>query len=147
MSAAVTLLTTFAFCIVSALVPFANAEIYLLSVAALAPRELALPLAAAAALGQMAGKTLMYLAARGAVRLPGERMRRALERAREKYAHRGAVGGVVLFASATAGIPPFYIVTVAAGMMRIPIAQFITLGLIGRLIRFGALVMFPNLLK
>ena len=147
MTAAIALLTTFAYCVVSAVVPFANAEIYLLSAAALAPRELALPLAVAAALGQMAGKIVMYLAGRGAVRLPGERMRRALENVRATYTDRAAVGGLVLFASATAGIPPFYIVTIAAGVMRVPIARFITIGLIGRLIRFGTLVMFPNLLK
>jgi membrane protein YqaA with SNARE-associated domain len=147
MSAVIALLTTFGFCVVSAVVPFANAEIYLLSAAALAPRELALPLAAAAALGQMVGKTLMYLAGRGAVRLPGERTRRALETARVKYANRASIGGVVLFASATAGVPPFYIVAIAAGVMRVPMAQFIVIGLVGRLIRFGALVIFPNLLK
>ena len=147
MTAAMALLTTFAFCIVSALIPVANAELYLLSAAALAPRELALPLAAAAALGQMVGKLLMYLAGRGAVRLPGERMRRVLEEVRAKYAHRGAIGGAVLFTSAAAGIPPFYIVAVAAGVLRAPLAQFVVLGFVGRLIRFGAVVLFPNLLK
>jgi membrane protein YqaA with SNARE-associated domain len=147
MSAAMALLTTFAFCVISALVPFANAELYLISAAALASRELALPLAGAAALGQMAGKTLMYLAGRGAVRLPGARVRRALEDVRARYADRGAIGGVVLFASAAAGIPPFYIVAVAAGVMRVPAAQFIAIGLAGRVIRFGAVVLFPNLLK
>jgi membrane protein YqaA with SNARE-associated domain len=147
MKAALALLATFGFCIVSAVIPVANAELYLLSAAALAPRELALPLAVAGALGQMVGKTLMYLAGRGAVRLPGTRMRRALEQVRTQYKDRGAIGGVVLFTSAAAGLPPFYIVAVAAGVVRVPIAQFVTIGLIGRAIRFGIVVMFPNLLK
>ena len=143
-------LGTFGYCILGAVIPFLNTEIYLLAVSAAAPRSLILPLIIAAALGQMVGKSAMYFAGRGAMRLPSERLRRMVESVRLRYqtgSAAPALGGTVLMASATVGLPPFYIVAVACGIFRVPFLQFLLIGLTGMLIRYGVVVMAPQLLK
>lgn len=144
-------LGTFAVCVLSAIVPFVNAELYLIAASAYAAPGLAWMLVIAAALGQMAGKSLMYYAGVGALSLPGERLRRMVAQVRERYEGAGAAGttlgtGVILL-SASLGLPPFYVVSIACGLLRIPFIQFFALGLVGRLARFGVIVLAPQLVK
>lgn len=141
------ILGTLGYCILSALIPVMNAEVYLLGASALLPRSLALPLVVAASAGQMIGKMVMYFAARGALRLPNARLQRAVATVHARYANRAAVDGPVLFSSAALGFPPFYIVTVAAGVLRIPVWRFLVVGLCGRLLRFGVIVLAPQLVR
>lgn len=145
------MLGTFAVCVLSAVVPFVNAELYLIGVSAVVPPGVAWMLVIAAALGQMVGKSLMYYAGVGALSLPGERLRRMVANVRERYEGAGATGstlgtGVILL-SAGVGLPPFYVVSIACGLLRIPFMQFFVLGLIGRLARFGVIVLAPQLVK
>jgi membrane protein YqaA with SNARE-associated domain len=146
-----TSLTTFGVCLLSAVVPFVNAELYLLGASALAPRGLVVPLVVAAALGQMAGKALMYWAGVGALELPGERLRRMVASVKARYPADGtggaALGGGVILLSASVGLPPFYVVSIACGLLRIPFARFFLLGLVGRLARFGVIVLAPQAVK
>jgi len=140
-------LTTFGVCVVSAMIPVVNAEIYLLSASALAPRSLVVPLILAATLGQMVGKVVMYYAARGAVKLPWRWMERGIGAVEARFRNREGLGGLVLFSSATAGFPPFYAVTVAWGLLRMRLAHFLVVGFIGRLLRFTVVVLLPQLAK
>jgi membrane protein YqaA with SNARE-associated domain len=133
--------------VVSGLVPFVNAELYLLAASAAAPREMAIPLVLAATLGQMTAKALMYGAGRGVVRIPGERMKRWIADAEAWARNRKNTGGGLVFVSAASGFPPFYFVSIACGMVRVPLAQFLALGFLGRFIRFGVVVLFPQLGK
>lgn len=151
MSDLATVLGTFAICVVSAVVPFVNAELYLIAASAAVPPGVAWMLVIAAALGQMVGKSLMYYAGVGALSLPGARLQRMVAQVRERYEGAGATGttlgsGVILL-SASVGLPPFYVVSIACGLLRIPFAQFFVLGLLGRLIRFGVIVLAPQLVK
>ena len=141
------ILGTFAFCVLSAVIPVLNAELYLLGAAALLPHTFALPLVVAGSVGQMAGKAVMYYAARGALHLPNARLQRAIATVHERYSNRAAIDGPVLFARASLGFPPFYIVSVAAGVLRIPVWRFLFVGLCGRLLRFGVVVLAPQVLK
>ena len=92
----------------SALIPVINIELYLMGAAALAPRQMAVPLVLAATVGQMVGKVVMYFAATGAVKLPGNRLRAALEGMNTTLRNRPRSGGALVFASAAAGLPPFF---------------------------------------
>lgn len=144
-------LGTFAICVLSAIVPFVNAELYLIGASAAVRPGVAWMLVIAAALGQMAGKSVMYYAGVGALALPGDRLRRMVAQVRERYEGAGATGttlgtGVILL-SAGVGLPPFYVVSIACGLLRIPFMQFFVLGLAGRLVRFGVIVLAPQLLK
>lgn len=151
MTAMLAFLTTFGVCALSAVVPVVNAEIYLLAASAMAPRELALPLIVAAATGQMLGKSIMYYAGVGALRLPSERLRRTVARVEARYRSAGkggaTFGGGIILLSAVVGLPPFYVVSIACGLFRIPFAQFLVLGLLGRLVRFAVIVLAPQAWK
>jgi membrane protein YqaA with SNARE-associated domain len=141
--------TTFGYCILSALIPVLNSEIYVLAAAAVAPQA-APAVVIGAALGQMVGKSALYLAGSGSVLLPGQRLRKMVDAVREKYQHGAAapaLGGSVLLASAVVGLPPFYIVSVACGIFRIPYLHFFVIGLVGMLVRYGVLVLAPQLVR
>lgn len=151
MTPLITFLTTFGVCAFSAIVPLVNAELYLLAASALAPRELAVPLIIAAAFGQMLGKSVMYFVGVGALRLPSERLKRAVAKAEHRYRSAGTggatLGGGVILLSAVVGLPPFYVVSVACGLLRVPFAQFLILGVLGRLVRFSVIVLAPQAWK
>jgi membrane protein YqaA with SNARE-associated domain len=133
--------------LVSGLVPAVNTEAYLLMVAGLAPRQALVPVVVFVTAGQMLAKGLLYLAGSGAVtsrflaRRVGnlDTLRQRLERART-----GA--SAVVFSSAVTGIPPFYVVSLAAGSLRFSLARFLLVGGSGRLIRFATIVALPGLL-
>lgn len=140
-------LTTLGVAVASAIIPVINIELYLLGAAALAPPSMAVPLVLAATIGQMAGKVVMYFAGTGAVKLPGKRIQAALEGMNTTLRDRPRSGGALVFASAAAGFPPFFIVTVAAGAARMNLVSFVILGFLGRLIRFAVIVALPQLAK
>lgn len=140
-------LTTLGVAVASALIPVINIELYLIGAAALAPRAMVVPLVLAATIGQMIGKVVMYYAATGAVKLPGKRLQGALEKMNTTLRDRPRSGGALVFASAAAGFPPFFVVTVAAGAARMNLAVFVVLGFLGRLIRFAVCVALPHLAK
>lgn len=139
--------STFGVCIVSALIPLVNAELVLLGAVAYAPQEMTFPLAGAAALGQMVGKMVMYFVGRGALRLPGERVRAVMAKAEARLQARQGMENAVYFASALLGVPPYYLVAVTSGMVHYPLPRFVVLGLVGRFARFAALVSIPGLLR
>jgi membrane protein YqaA with SNARE-associated domain len=133
---------TFVMGLVSGTIPFViNLEIYLLGVAALskAPAPAIVGLAAA---GQILAAYLLYLAGRGV--LGGKfirwKRREAAVKAFEKYrAHSLALVAV----SSITGIPPFYGVSLAAGTVKFPLARFLIVGMIGRVVRFTLVYLAP----
>lgn len=52
----------------------------------------------------------------------------------------------MVFASALTGLPPLYVVSVAAGLGRFPLARFVALTLLGRLLRFAFVFLVPQAL-
>ncbi len=129
----------------SAVFPFINAEVVLLGyvVAARSDWREALLFAAIVAVGQMVGKATMYWLGRGAARVPSERTRRSLAKweARLRRSPRSVFSFV--FLSASTGFPPFYVISVLVGTLRITFWKFFVVGLAGRLLRFGLIAMFP----
>ena len=127
---------TYLVCLASGFLPFVNAEIYLASVAAMSARGLVVPLVIVGTLGQMTAKTAIFLAGRGLLRLPvardSERMRVVLAKAQS---WRGPVE-VFVFVSASAGMPPFYIVSLLGGALNLSLSRFVVVGFAGRLLRF-----------
>lgn len=138
-------LGTFAFCVGSAMIPVLHAETYLVTVSLIAPPELRWPLIIAATSGQMLGKVGMYYAGRGIRLIPGERMRRRIQLATARYGDKRQIGSGLVFVSASSGFPPFYLVSIAAGMLSFPLRPFIIFGFAGRFIRFTVAVFLPHL--
>jgi len=104
--------------------------------------------------GQLAGKTLFYFAGRGVITLPKRFRKPVLEAAvtterprrertvaamkvwRQRVEDRPWLSVVFVGTSASVGLPPFALVSVAAGALRIPLPIFLIAGLAGRWARF-----------
>src|SRR5262245_20356197 len=147
MSAAAICFSAFVGCLVGSFVPFVNSELIILSAAAIAPPGLTIPLILIAALTQMLAKSVLYLAGSGLLHLPEGRATRRLHEALARVQRWQNTGALFLFSSASFGLPPFYLVSVAAGALRLPFPRFFLLGLIGRVLRFSAVVIVPQAIK
>lgn len=153
-----TLLALLGVAFVSALVPVVNLEVYLGGLALLGASTGAWDIAilsGVAAVGQMVGKMLFFLAGRGVLTLPGrlghdrvgkpptprrERNAARLTRWQERVQARPWLATVFVGGSASVGLPPFAVVSVLAGTMRVPLAVFAAAGLVGRWARFAVVL-------
>jgi membrane protein YqaA with SNARE-associated domain len=132
--------------VVSALVPWVNCELLLLSLAALArsPNQLVC-LVLLTSIGQMAGKCVLYWAGRGTIRFRNSRVSRTAESWRERFSQSSSRPLALVFVSSVFGIPPFYVTTILAGAVRLQFGRFVGVGMCGRLVRFSVLVFVPQL--
>lgn len=128
---------------VSALVPLVNIEAYLGVRGSVGAMQSIWLLGLAAALGQMVGKLVWYYL--GANSLSWGWVRRKMDKpkAQERLAlwqtrtaTRPLLAGALVFGSAFSGFPPFAILSVLAGQLRMNVALFFALGLAGRWLRF-----------
>jgi membrane protein YqaA with SNARE-associated domain len=125
-------------CVLGGLLPWINAELVVVSAAFVLPPSAVPALALACAGGQMASKLAVYGLARWAPeRLPG-RARRLLARA-ERYRHRPRALALLALSGALVAVPPFYLVTLACGFMRVPCVLFTLTGFAGTATRYGVL--------
>jgi len=132
--------------VVSAVVPWVNAEVMMLSAVPLAGSSMQLAvLVALVTLGQMTGKTIIYWTSRNATRPRAPRLQNAIEGWREHLQrHPRSALGIVLVSSII-GLPPFYIVSIAAGALNVAFGRFFAVGAAGRLVHFAVLAFVPRL--
>ena len=151
------LVLTLGYCVLSALVPVFNTELYLVGLVAAQPQLSWGWLGLAAAVGQMIGKVVFYYAGRGTLVLPVRLRREPEQQGRGRWAgqllrfqetlqRRPRWMIVVLLSSALTGLPPFAATAVLAGMARVRLVTFLATGLIGRFARFAAVAASPGLL-
>jgi membrane protein YqaA with SNARE-associated domain len=131
--------------IASALIPLINIEVYLIGLAAVTSNNHIWFLAAVGGLGQMMGKMIWYYLGANALRwgwvrrkVETPKAQAKLELWRTRTQDRPIVGAALLFASALSGFPPFAIVAVLAGQLRMNIPIFLGVGFLGRTLRFAA---------
>ncbi len=149
-----TVIGTFAFCLLSAFAPVFNAETYLLVAAGTMSTPLVL-LALAAATGQVLGKMAFYLVGYGAVRSTWLQ-RRADSKSKSRFVkwmrtlsqwcqvHPGRAFGVVAI-SASVGVPPIAATSVLAGSLRMRWWVFALTAWAGRFLRFLLVLHVPGL--
>jgi membrane protein YqaA with SNARE-associated domain len=137
-------LATFVYCIASGFIPVVNAEVFLVAVAATSPRSALPAVAVLAAAGQMVAKSGVYLGGRGVVRLPIGKRKADLEALRARV-ERWRSKDLLVFVSASLGLPPFFAIAILAGTLRLAYPRFLVAGFLGRLVRFGAIVAVPAL--
>lgn len=131
--------------VLSAVAPWINAELIMLSAVPLSGSPLQLgALVSAVTAGQMTGKAVMYWIARRSSRSPGPRLQRLLGRWQERFhrSPRAALG--VTLVSSLVGFPPFYLVAVAAGAFNVAFSRFLAVGTLGRLIHFTVVAFLPH---
>lgn len=131
----------------SALLPVVNIEAYLGLRAALADVDALWALGLAAAVGQMVGKLVWYRLGASSLhwgwvrrRVDQPKARARLELWRRRTHERPALTSVLLLVSAFVGLPPFAVMAVLAGQLRMSIVLFLTVGTVGRWLRFTAVL-------
>jgi membrane protein YqaA with SNARE-associated domain len=152
-------LSAFAVALLSAFVPVTPVEPYLVALAAAGGKPV-VAAGVAAAVGQSAGKVLIFLGARATVRSGPVRRwaARRASRARPGRAKgrlrrltalldRPALVAPIVFLSAVTGVPPLLAVSVHAARTRVSAPVFTLCCLIGRTIRFLAVISIPTLLS
>ena len=97
--------------------------------------------------GQMVGKSVLYWTSRETTCLPSPPIASALERWRRRLVTHPSNAVTLVLVSSIVGIPPFYLVTMAAGTLRVDFGRFFAAGTVGRLVRFGALALVPHLVR
>ena len=133
--------------IVSAIVPWVNGELLMLSAVPIAGTRAALAaLVVAVTAGQMTGKTLMYWFSRKSTRQHSVRVQRCIERWRGRLQRRPRAVLAVVLVSALVGFPPFFIVSVAAGSIGLAFPRFLVVGLAGRLVHFAVVAFGPGMI-
>lgn len=137
-------LSCFSLSVVSALVPWVNGEVILLSLTVLAhsPWARALLVLSASA-GQMGGKCILYWIGKDAIPIKSDRMQSSLARWKGRFEQSPSKMLSFVFVSSALGIPPFYVITLLAGIFRIRFGPFFALGACGMLVRFGVLAFVP----
>ena len=138
-----TIASCFIAAIVSALLPWVNAELMLLAVAApLTSVGELVPVVLVVTAGQVSGKSALYWIARRAfASAPHGRFARAVERWREACESRQRSAEAMMTLSAIFGLPPFYVTTVAAGALQVSFARFLVAAIFGRLVHFSVVAL------
>ncbi len=145
------LVSTFAVAAVSAVVPLVNIEVYLGVVATQLdagthPLRLVL-LAATAGVAQALGKLCWYLLAARSMESGWVQRKLSVgaRRHRVDVWHARIVGrpwltAGVLAVSSVVGLPPLLVLSVVAGSVRVPLALFVPTVVLGRTLRFWAIL-------
>ena len=141
-----TWLTTLGVSLLSGLFPLINMETYLVAVAALTPSG-AWPVILLATFGQFVAKVILYQTGRHGLRPHASRFQRQLDRAESAMRRHPAGIDAVVFVSAVTGFPPFYGVSIMAGVMQLPLWRFLLVATPGRTLRFALAFFAPRLLK
>lgn len=142
-----TWLTTFAFSVVSALLPFLPIEAYIIGISATGPSVAeSLWLGVAAGAGATVGKLVWYEAARRGIdstwaqrKLAKPKVRAGYERWVERTHGRPWYAAGVMFVAASAGVPPLLVMAAVGGILRMSLWVFIPTVFLGRSIRFALL--------
>jgi membrane protein YqaA with SNARE-associated domain len=140
-------LSTFAFSIASALLPFLPMEAYILGAGATkAGTATAISLGIAAGAGATVGKIVWYeVARRGSTskwaqkQLSKPKIKNGYERWVGRMQGRPWYAAAVIFVAASVGLPPLLAMAAVAGLLKMPLWVFIPTVLVGRSIRFTLL--------
>jgi membrane protein YqaA with SNARE-associated domain len=87
----------------------------------------------------MLAKSALYGVTRWAPERLPRRARDALGKA-ERFRRRKHLVTAAVFLGSSLSLPPFYLVTLASGLLRVPFALYALAGLSGTALRYGALV-------
>ncbi|MFC4001130.1 hypothetical protein ACFS2C_07775 [Prauserella oleivorans] len=157
---------TFGVAFGSAVIPVISIEVFVIGLMTSGNSIPWLAVGAVVATGQILGKLLYYLAARGSIRLPEflhcrlhrerppsprrhrwrlrtKKLRGWLDTLRERCHRHPHWMASTYGVSSVVGLPPFMATTVLAGLVRMRMSTFVTAGLLGRFVRFSALAASP----
>ncbi len=129
------------------IVPVGVAEVFAIAIGAVVPRSLAVAMLLCFTLAHVASKWVWYWVGTAAGRISHPLPRRMIDRTRVFLDARPGYGPATLAAGAVASLPPFHLTAIAAGILRMPLRQFLLICFAGRLLRFGLLASVPALAR
>jgi len=139
--------TTIGVCFASGFIPIINAELYLIGIGLSGADHRWILYGLAAAIGQSAAKTCIYLLAKYSDRfLLSKKYQQNLQKVQafqEKWKNAGVS---VIFCSATTGFPPLFLTSIYSGLTQFNLIKFMIATFFGRWIRFSVILLFPNIL-
>ncbi|MDQ6642027.1 MAG: VTT domain-containing protein [Actinomycetota bacterium] len=137
---------TLVFGMVSSVVPVFNMETYIVLAYARSERS-ALELAVIGSLGQNIGKLVWYYVCRQSIDIPWFKKRLETPKRQAQFERwsdfvqgRPLVSGLLTFVSALIGVPPFFVMAMIAGTLRMNVVVFFVAGLLGRTLFFWAIL-------
>ena len=140
-------LSLFGIAFASALIPIINIEAYLGLRSAFVDMGDLWLLGLVAAVGQMVGKVIWFYLGASSLewgwikrRIEQPKQRARLDKWQERTESRPGFAASLVFVSAFTGFPPFAIVAVLAGQLRMHLIVFLVVGLVGRWLRFAAVL-------
>jgi membrane protein YqaA with SNARE-associated domain len=136
--------SVFCVSVAGSLLPGFATELYVLGIATLIDPVAFAPVILIGAAGQVAGKLLVFGIARAGGYAAGA-AGLELNAARAAVARAGRAAPALVFFSALASVPPWYLTTIACGVVGSPIVPFAAAGFAGRVLRAGAVVCFARL--
>lgn len=134
-------------CFISGFIPIINTELFLIVLSFTIPKKLIFPVITLAAIGQMAAKTILFLGGRGVLKISIKKYQDKMEQVRRKMDVWKFKIDFLIFISALTSFPPFYIVVIVAGTLPMSLSRFFIAGFAGRFLRFGLMMLFPQLVK
>lgn len=140
-------ISTFILCFISGFLPIVNAELVVIGAAAIAGNDAVFKIGVISAFGQMLAKSLLYFAGRGVVKIPLGKYEPKLHQTQERMKNWKGGPDTLNFVSAFVGFPPFYAISILAGIIKFNFIRFFASGLLGRTLRFGLLAYSPSLLE
>lgn len=140
-------LTTFAFSIASALLPFLPMEVYVLGAAKAQPgTAAAISLGIAAGAGATVGKIVWYeLARRGSEsawaqkKLSKPKIKASYEKWVARMQGRPWYAAGIIFLASSVGLPPLLAMAAVAGLLKMPMWVYVPTVFVGRSLRFSLL--------
>jgi membrane protein YqaA with SNARE-associated domain len=137
---------TLAFGMVSSVIPVFNMETYIVVAYAKSDHS-ALELAFVGSLAQNIGKLVWYYVCRQSLDVPWFKRRLETPRRQAQLTRwsayvqgRPLVSGMLTFVSALVGVPPFFVMAMVAGTLRMNVGVFFVAGLLGRTLFFWAIL-------
>ncbi len=140
-------LSTLIVCFISGFFPLVNTEVYLTTVSLITSKHEVFYVALISALSQMIAKSMVYFTGSGVLKLPIKRFEKGVERVVQQFKEWKHQTRLLIFVSAFSGLPPFYLVSFVAGILKIKFQEFFIFGLLGRFLRFSVTVFFPELVR
>lgn len=129
------------------IVPLGAAEVLAVAIGAVTPPSLAVTMLVVFTASHVASKWIWFVVGSYAERITHPWFLRMIARTREFLARNPAYGPSTLAAGAVFSIPPFHLTAIAAGIIRLPLGQFLLICFSGRLLRFGLLALAPAFVR
>jgi len=141
------LLGAFAVGFLFGVIPAGASEVLALGAGAMQPRALVLPLLVMLTAGHVAGKLVWYWIGTQGHRITEPRLRGWIDKATLLSHQHSQLGAGMLASAALVSVPPFHLMVVAAGIVRMPIVTFTITSFVMRLLRFSVVALFPGVVR